>query len=82
MYGYELTAKISKTIDVSPGTLYLVLKRLRDDDLVDSYLKESDNGPARKYYTLTKEGHKEQEALENEWGSFSDAVNDIIRNEE
>jgi len=78
-YGYELTDEISSKMDVATGTLYLVLKRLKDDNLVTTYLQESENGPARKYYHLSDEGRKYQEELKNEWNSFVKAVDDIIR---
>lgn len=78
-YGYELTDEISSKMDVATGTLYLVLKRLKDDNLVTTYLQESENGPARKYYHLSDEGRKYQEELKSEWNSFVKAVDDIIR---
>lgn len=82
-YGYELTDEISSKMDVATGTLYLVLKRLKDDNLVTTYLQESENGPARKYYHLSDEGRKYQEELKDEWNSFVKAVDELIgrRNE-
>ncbi len=77
-YGYELTEAISHEISISPGTLYLVLKRLKDDAYVDTYLLESPNGPARKYYHLTEKGHTYQKQLFNEWNSFTQAVSRLI----
>ena len=79
-YGYELTDEISKNFEIAPGTLYLVLKRLKDDDLVTTYLKESDNGPARKYYHLSDEGRTYTNELKNEWIAFVKAVDGIINN--
>jgi PadR family transcriptional regulator PadR len=79
-YGYELTDEISKNLEIAPGTLYLVLKRLKDDDLVTTYLKESDNGPARKYYHLSDEGRTYTNELKNEWIAFVKAVDGIINN--
>ena len=35
-YGYELTENISKEMKLAAGTLYLILKRLRDEDNVES----------------------------------------------
>jgi PadR family transcriptional regulator PadR len=55
-YGYELTETISNELSVSAGTLYLVLKRLRDGGYVTTYLQESSSGPARKYYHLSDAG--------------------------
>lgn len=78
-YGYELTDEISNKMEIATGTLYLVLKRLKDDSLVTTYLQESENGPARKYYHLSDEGRKYQEELKQEWIGFVKAVEDIIR---
>ena len=57
-----------------------MLKRLKDDDLVTTYLKESDNGPARKYYHLSDEGRTYTNELKNEWIAFVKAVDGIINN--
>lgn len=55
-YGYELTENISKEMKLAAGTLYLILKRLRDEEYVETYLVEAGEGPARKYYHLTVKG--------------------------
>ncbi|MGB8452823.1 MAG: PadR family transcriptional regulator [Anaerocolumna sp.] len=77
-YGYELTEAISKQMVISTGTLYLILKRLKDDTFVETYLVESGEGPARKYYHLTEKGRTHQAAQKNEWLDFIKAVQDII----
>ena len=77
-YGYELTDEISQKMEIATGTLYLVLKRLKDDSLVDTYLQESESGPARKYYHLTESGRDYQKRLKKEWNSFVKAVDEII----
>ncbi len=77
-YGYDLTEEISSDMTIATGTLYLILKRLKDEEYVSTYLRESDNGPARKYYHLTDSGRQYQEELKNEWKSFVSAVNGII----
>lgn len=77
-YGYELTEAISKEISISTGTLYLVLKRLKDEEYVDTYLVESDGGPARKYYHLTEKGRGFQGNLKQEWKDFVGAVDRLI----
>lgn len=40
-YGYELITKISEGIEISEGTIYPLLKRLKDEGFVTTYLKES-----------------------------------------
>ncbi len=78
-YGYELTEDISDKMEIATGTLYLVLKRLKDENLVTTYLKESGNGPARKYYHLSDEGRIYQNNLKKEWLTFTKAVEKIIK---
>ena len=52
-YGYELTDAISQEMSIAAGTLYMILKRLKEAGYVETYLLESASGPARKYYHLT-----------------------------
>ncbi|WP_432406609.1 PadR family transcriptional regulator [Wukongibacter sp. M2B1] len=80
-YGYELVNDISKNIAISEGTIYPLLRRLTKEGLFTTYLKESKEGPPRKYYTLTERGKEVKDALTNEWFSFVDGVNNIIKGE-
>ena len=78
-YGYELVEHISKYIDISEGTIYPLLRRLKKDGYVTTYLKESQEGPPRKYYEITGEGEKAYDELVTEWNHFVEGVNTIIR---
>ena len=77
-YGYELTETISREIDLATGTLYLILKRLKDEDYVETYSVESENRPARKYYHLTEKGFAYQQNLKQEWQEFIQAIDRLI----
>lgn len=77
-YGYQLTDAVSQEMAIAPGTLYLVLKRLKEEEQVETYLVESDEGPARKYYHLTESGRVHQAQLEQEWKNFVAAVGRLI----
>ena len=77
-YGYELVSSISGEIHISEGTIYPLLKRLKEQGYFKTYLEESNEGPSRKYYTLTEFGRKEKEALGKEWFDFVSRVNKII----
>lgn len=77
-YGYELTETISQEMELATGTLYLILKRLKDEDYVDVYSVESEGRPARKYYHLTRKGLEYQQALCKEWKDFTAAVDRLI----
>lgn len=69
-YGYELTETISNELEITAGTLYLILKRLKDNEYLTTYLKESPSGPARKYYHITEKGKQYQDQQKKEWLSF------------
>lgn len=81
-YGYELVNEISKSIMISEGTIYPLLKRLKDEGYFTTYLEESQEGPPRKYYMLTELGKSTKEVLMKEWFSFLEGVNKIISREE
>lgn len=81
-YGYELVNEISQNIVISEGTIYPLLRRLMNEGLFTTYLKESTEGPPRKYYTLTDLGRKEQQALREEWERFHEGVEVIIKGDE
>lgn len=78
MYGYALAEKLGKKLNVSEGTVYPMLKRLLNDKYFDSYLRESPNGPARKYYRITLKGRERQEVLQKEWSVFYKEVNSFL----
>lgn len=78
-YGYELVQSISGRIEVSEGSVYPLLRRLRKEGFLTTYLQESTEGPSRKYYQLTESGKIHLENLYEEWKQFSAAVNEIIK---
>ena len=59
-YGYELVKTLASVpgLALTEGTLYPLLSRLRVAGLLSARLEESDEGPARKYYSLTREGRR------------------------
>ncbi len=79
-YGYELTERISVEMSIAGGTLYPILRKLKEDDYVTTYLVESESGPARKYYRLTDAGRQYQRKLQQEWEEFIKAVNELLWN--
>lgn len=78
-YGYELVQKISERIDISEGSVYPLLRRLKKESYFTTYLKESTEGPPRKYYKLTDTGRTFLYKSLHEWKEFSNGVNQIIK---
>lgn len=79
LYGYQLVSRINEVIQVNEGAIYPLLKRLSKDHLLESYLKESTEGPPRKYYHITSLGLARYEALLEEWTNFSERVNTYLK---
>ncbi len=77
-YGYELAEAISKEIPVAEGTIYPILRRLKDEGYFEVYIKDSSEGPPRKYYRLTSKGLKTQEEQYKEWSIFTKQVIKVI----
>lgn len=80
-YGYELFNLLSQNISVSEGTIYPLLRRLNKDGYFSTYLKESTEGPPRKYYKITDEGRRAHKILSKEWTEFLHGVNNILGGE-
>ena len=75
-YGYELVNRITE------GTIYPLMKRLKDNGMIDSYIVESQEGPPRKYYKITDSGRAEKETLLKEWFEFVDSINALLKGDE
>ena len=78
-YGYELVNRISKCMEITEGTIYTLMKRIKDSGLIDSYIVESPEGPPRKYYKITEAGKEELERLSKEWFEFTESVNELLK---
>lgn len=81
-YGYELVQTISKNIDIAEGTVYPILRRLTEEQYFTTYIKESSEGPARKYYHITDKGRDYEKILIDEWNCFINGVDALIGKEE
>ncbi|PKL60495.1 MAG: PadR family transcriptional regulator [Methanomicrobiales archaeon HGW-Methanomicrobiales-4] len=81
-YGYELVHDISGRFEIAEGSMYPLLRRLKDEGCVSTYLQESTEGPARKYYSLTTEGEKIRDGLVGEWEEFITAVDALLKGED
>ena len=64
---------------VVEGTIYPLLTRLKNSGLLDYEWEESQSGPPRKYYRLTKKGEDTLKELSNTWGSLARSINTLIK---
>jgi len=80
-YGYELASILSEKVNISSGGIYPVLRRLKAESYVDTYLEESSGGPPRKYFKLTESGDELRFGLKSEWLMLKDNIDLIIKEE-
>lgn len=67
---------------VVEGTIYPLLNRLKNADLLSYRWEESTGGPPRKYYELTEKGKKFLIKLDETWTDLQTAVNKITNKNE
>lgn len=77
-YGYDVSEVLSKRVDIADGTVYPILRKLKSDGLVTTYLSEESGGPPRKYYSLTETGRQEYRRAKQEWLGFIESVQDFL----
>jgi len=80
-YGYELVEHIltSAGVEVSDGTLYAILVRLKAEGLVRTRWEAAERGPARKYYALTGEGRALLADMKQSWAAIASGVEAILQ---
>ncbi|RYZ54563.1 MAG: PadR family transcriptional regulator [Sphingobacteriales bacterium] len=77
-YPSDILEKLKKAdLIVLEGTLYPLLTRLKNAEMLTYRWEESPSGPPRKYYTLTKPGLKFYTQLRKTWDELSNAVNNL-----
>ena len=62
---------------VVEGTLYPLLTRLKNAELLDYRWEESTQGPPRKYYEVTPKGEKFINELDNAWQEINLVIDKI-----
>lgn len=78
-YPTEIIEKLKDTkLVVVEGTLYPLLTRLKNLDLLAYRWEESTSGPPRKYYRLTSTGEQYLGELQVSWKELVQSVNKTI----
>ena len=77
-YGYEIAERLSRSIDIADGTVYPILRKLKGEGLLTTYLQEESGGPPRKYYSLTSLGREAYEKERAEYLQFAQSVRMLL----
>lgn len=80
-YASDLITNLKEAkLIVVEGTLYPLLTRLKNADLLSYRWEESTQGPPRKYYRLTPKGTDASSQLDVSWTELESAVKLIKKN--
>ena len=83
-YGYEMVNKLKERglHLASEGSIYPLLSRLQKQGMIESYLVQSSEGPARKYYRMSGRGRDTLQQWRRDWAEFRDSVNEVLNGAE
>ena len=76
-YGYKIIKDLKPIIELSESTLYTILKRLIDDNMVVVRSEEFE-GRLRKYYHITDKGLTNIKDFKEEWKELMNIYSFIV----
>lgn len=81
VYGYDIVKQLRgvDALIVREGTIYPILSRLKRDGLVRTSLEESPEGPARKYYELTRRGEQQLGEMNAYWDKLTVGIRTLSK---
>ena len=80
-YGYKIIKDMKPFIELSESTLYTILKRLENADMLTVQTAEH-HGRLRKYYRITKDGIKRINDFKDDWEEILSIYRFVIREDE
>ncbi|MGN6508846.1 MAG: PadR family transcriptional regulator [Chitinophaga sp.] len=79
-YPSDIIEKLKEAkLDILEGTLYPLLTRLKNAELLTYRWVESSSGPPRKYFSMTDKGELFYRDLENTWNELANAVQQLTQ---
>ncbi|HEY9259774.1 PadR family transcriptional regulator [Chitinophaga sp.] len=80
-YPSDIIEKMKEAkLDILEGTLYPLLTRLKNAELLTYRWVESSSGPPRKYFSMTDKGEAFYQELESTWNELANAVHQLTQN--
>ena len=81
-YGYEISDYLVQRIGIADGSVYPLLRKLKADGLLTTYLQEESGGPPRKYYKLTSLGAEAYARDRAEYLGFARTVLQLLEEDD
>jgi PadR family transcriptional regulator PadR len=79
-YGYAIAQDLQRAGlgRIKGGTLYPILLRLEEDELIGSAWREGDAGPGRKFFHATDRGRRELRHRVDRWSDFTSTTDTLL----
>lgn len=81
-YGYEISNCIKERTNnqfiIKEATLYSVVKRLEERDLIESYMGTKTHGGKRRYYKITELGKMYYKVKVEEWNELKIVLEQLL----
>jgi PadR family transcriptional regulator PadR len=79
-YGYDIVRRLREAglTEVGDASVYGTLRRLFQAGALSSYVVPSEEGPHRKYYSLTPTGRELEAGATGSWRHFADVLDSLL----
>jgi PadR family transcriptional regulator, regulatory protein PadR len=82
MHGYGISVRLEQMSEgvfrLNAGSLFLAIRRLERDGMIEGEWKPTENNRRAKYYALTQQGRKRLNSETREWGRQAAAIARIL----
>ncbi|QVL30119.1 helix-turn-helix transcriptional regulator [Telmatocola sphagniphila] len=80
LYGYGIVEKLRELngLNLSESTVYPILSRLAQENLLATRTEASTAGPTRRYYRLTEAGFRKLRLHSSYWKSVSNSISTLL----
>ena len=79
--GYQLVKDVNEFIEITESTMYPILRRLEQTELLEVFSMEH-NGRLRKYYRITDKGRQKITEMLEEWAEIVKIYQFIVKERE
>ncbi|MDO5425688.1 MAG: PadR family transcriptional regulator [Eubacteriales bacterium] len=76
-YGYQISQQIKAATGAKDSTLYPVLRRLQENQELETYDQQY-QGRNRRYYSITPKGRSHYQEILAEWNAYKEAIDQIV----
>ncbi|MCL2113438.1 PadR family transcriptional regulator [Lactococcus protaetiae] len=77
LYGYIITKNVQERLPISESTMYPVLRRLKKNELLETYDVPFE-GRMRRYYRITSDGKDELKKITEDWKNFRQIIDEML----